>query len=155
VAVAGDAAVMLKISSPNRRFIRHYVEMVIAMFAGMIVLGIPAEAALRAAGSGSSELMDDAPAILLLEMAVIMTIPMVAWMRRMGHGWQPSSEMAASMFLPTFLVIGMMAAGAADAGTAMTLEHVLMLPAMLVAMLLCREEYSCDHRHHAHAAATA
>jgi hypothetical protein len=31
----------------------------------------------------------------------------------------------------------------------MGLEHVIMLPAMLVAMLLRREEYSCDHRHHA------
>lgn len=35
---------MLTISHPNRRFIRHYVEMVVAMVAGMIVLGIPAEA---------------------------------------------------------------------------------------------------------------
>jgi hypothetical protein len=93
--------------------------------------------------------------VLLLGMASIMTIPMVAWMRRMGHGWQPCNEMAASMFLPTFVVIGMMAAGAIGFGMAMTLEHVLMLPAMLVAMLLRREEYSCDHRHHAHVAATA
>jgi hypothetical protein len=146
---------MLKISSPTLRFIRHYAEMVIAMFAGMIVLGIPGEAALRAAGYSSSELQADAPAVALLAMAFIMTGPMVAWMRRMGHGWQPCNEMAASMFLPTFLVIGLMAAGAADFGMAMALEHVIMLPAMLVAMLLRREEYSCDHRHHAHAAATA
>ena len=146
---------MLKISSPTRRFIRHYVEMVIAMFAGMIVLGLPGEAALRAVGYSSAELQADAPAAALFAMAVIMTIPMVAWMRRMGHGWRPCNEMAASMFLPTFLVIGLMAAGAADFATAMALEHVIMLPAMLVAMLLRREEYSCDHRHHAHAVATA
>ena len=141
---------MLKISSPTRRFIRHYIEMVIAMFAGMIVLGIPGEAALRAVGYSSSELQADAPAVALLAMAVIMTVPMVAWMRRMGHGWRPCNEMAASMFLPTFLVIGMMAAGAADFATAMGLEHAIMLPAMLVAMLLRREEYSCDHSHHLH-----
>src|SRR3954447_700532 len=144
----GHAGGMLNISHQNRRFIRHYLEMVIAMFAGMVVLGIPGEAALRAIGDSSSELQADAPAVALLVMAFIMTVPMVAWMRRMGHGWQPCNEMAASMFLPTFLVIGLMAAGAADFGTAMGLEHLLMLPAMLVAMLLRREEYSCDHRHH-------
>jgi hypothetical protein len=132
----------------NLHFIRHYVEMVIAMFAGMIVLGIPGEAALRAVGTSTAELRVDAPAVVLLGMATTMTIPMVAWMRRMGHGWQPCHEMAASMYLPTLAVIAMMAAGAASFGTAMTLEHVLMLPAMLVAMLLRREEYSCDHRHH-------
>ena len=139
---------MLNISPRNRRFLRHYVEMVIAMFAGMIVLGIPAEAGLRAMGTSTSALHHDAPAALLLGMAVIMTVPMVAWMRRMGHGWQPCNEMAASMFLPTFIVIAMMAVGVMDFGTAMSLEHVLMLPAMLVAMLLRREEYSCDHRNH-------
>jgi hypothetical protein len=153
--VVSEAAAMLKISSPTRRFIRHYVEMIIAMFLGMIVLGVPAEAALRALGTSTAELEVDAPAVVLLIMAVNMTIPMVAWMRRMGHGWQPCNEMAASMFLPTFLVIGMMAAGAADYVSAMMLEHVLMLPAMLIVMLLRREEYSCDHRHHAHVPATA
>ena len=142
---------MFTLTHENRRFIRHYIEMVVAMLAGMIVLGIPGEAALRAVGTSSSELRVDAPAVALLGMATIMTIPMVAWMRRMGHGWQPCNEMAASMFLPTFAVIAMMAAGAASFGTAMMLEHVLMLPAMLLAMLLRREEYSCGHGYgHAH-----
>ena len=150
----GDAGGMLNITPQNRRFIRHYLEMVIAMFAGMIVLGIPGEAALRAVGYGSSELQADAPAVALLAMATIMTVPMVAWMRRMGHGRQPCNEMAASMYLPTFLVIALMGAGAVDFTGAMGLEHVLMLPAMLVAMLLRREEYSCDHSHHAHTATT-
>jgi hypothetical protein len=145
---------MFTITPENRRFIRHYIEMVVVMFAGMFILGIPSEAGLRALGSSSSELMDDAPALMLLGMAVNMTVPMVAWMRRMGHGWRPCNEMAASMFLPTFLAIGLMEAGTVGSGAAMTLEHVIMLPAMLVAMLLRREEYSCDHRHHAaHAAA--
>jgi hypothetical protein len=29
----------------------------------------------------------------------------------------------------------------------MLVEHAVMLPAMLVAMLLRRDEYSCDHAH--------
>jgi hypothetical protein len=33
------------------------------MFAGLIVLGIPGEAALKAIGSGTSQLRDDAPSV--------------------------------------------------------------------------------------------
>ena len=95
-------------SHATRQFIRHYVEMVVAMFGGMLVLGIPAELGLRAIGTSSSQLQIDAPAVALLGMAVIMTVPMVAWMRHRGHGWQPSNEMAASMFLPTFGVIALL-----------------------------------------------
>ena len=94
-------------------FIRHYVEMVAVMFAGMIVLGLPGEAALQALGSGTSELTHDAPAIVFLGMAATMTIPMVAWMRFRGHRWQPTLEMAASMVVPTLVAIALLAAGAA------------------------------------------
>ena len=133
----------------TRQFIRHYLEMVVAMFAGMLVLGVPAELVLRALGTGSSELQADAPAVVLLGMAVIMTVPMVAWMRHRGHAWRPCNEMVASMFLPTFGVIALMWSGAVeDFGTLMMLEHVVMLPSMLVAMLLRRDEYSCGHAHH-------
>ena len=60
-----------------------------------------------------------------------------------GHGWQPSAEMAASMLIPTFGVIALLWAGlVTDIATLLTFEHVVMLPSMLVAMLLRREEYS-------------
>lgn len=135
-------------TSPNGHFVRHYAEMVIAMLLGMLLLGLPAEGALVAFGSSTSELQREAPALALLGMAVVMTVPMVAWMRHRGHGWRPSAEMAASMFLPTFAVIALMAGGALDFWAAMGIEHVVMLPSMLVAMLLRREEYS-GHAHHA------
>ncbi|HEU4657700.1 MAG TPA: hypothetical protein VFR97_09255 [Capillimicrobium sp.] len=135
-----------------RRFALHYVEMVIAMFAGMVVLGVPAEGLLRLLGTSSGELHDSAPAVALLGMAVIMTVPMVAWMRRRhGHSWAACNEMAASMFLPTFAAIGLMWAGVLDVGAAMTIEHLAMLPSMLVAMLLRVDEYACAHGAHAHA----
>ena len=85
----------------TRHFIRHYVEMVIAMFAGMAVLGIPAGALLERSGTTMTELRADAPALALLGMATTMTVPMVGWMRFRGHGWAASNEMAASMYLPT------------------------------------------------------
>ena len=137
---------MLK--TPTATFIRHYIEMVVVMFAGMIVLGLPGEAALKALGSGTSELREDAPAVVFLGMAATMTIPMVAWMRYRGHGWGASNEMAASMFIPTFAAIGLLAAGVVtDIGVLMTIEHVAMLPAMLVAMLLRVDEYAGGHQH--------
>jgi hypothetical protein len=136
-------------------FIRHYIEMVLAMLLGMVVLGIPAEGALRAIGAGTSELMTDAPAVALLGMAVTMTVPMVAWMRYRGHSWRPCIEMSASMFLPTFAAIALLAAGLTDSGGAMMLEHVVMFPSMLVAMLLRRDEYSGHHAHVPQAGATA
>jgi hypothetical protein len=126
-----------------RHFIRHYIEMVVAMFLGMAVLGLPVDAALPALGTSSGELYDDAPAVMLLEMAFIMTVPMVAWMRYRGHGWQPSMEMAASMFIPTFGVIALLWGGLVEpSGTLLAIEHAAMFPSMLVAMLLRRDEYS-------------
>jgi hypothetical protein len=134
-------------------FTRHYIEMVVAMVLGMIVLGLPGEALLRAFGTGTDQLQHDAPALALLAMAVIMTVPMVAWMRYRGHAWRPCHEMAASMFLPTFAVIALMATGlVTDFMTLMTLEHIVMLPSMLLAMLLRFDEYGGSHAHHvAHA----
>jgi hypothetical protein len=126
-----------------RHFVRHYVEMVVAMFAGMGVLGLPAGWALSAMGTSWSALHHDAPALMLLLMAVTMTVPMVGWMRYRGHGWQPGAEMSASMLLPTFAVLGLLWSGLlVDIGALLVIEHVAMLLSMLAAMLLRREEYS-------------
>jgi uncharacterized membrane protein len=140
---------MLNLTSPTRRFIRHYAEMLVAMFGGMLVLGLPAEMALRAAGTSTSDLQVDAPAVVLLGMAVSMTVPMVAWMRHLGHGWQPCNEMAAAMFIPTFGAIALMSGGLVeDFGTLMAIEHIAMPPSMLLAMLLRRDEYTHGHGRH-------
>ena len=58
------------------------------------------------------------------------------------------------MLLPTFAAIGLLWAGTLELGAAMTLEHVAMLPSMLVAMLLRRDEYTGGHAAHT-AAVTA
>jgi hypothetical protein len=134
-------------SAATKRFVRHYIEMVAAMFLGMAVLGLPTGWALGALGSSWSDLHAHAPAAMLLVMAVIMTVPMVGWMAYRGHGRRANAEMAASMFLPTFGVIGLLGAGlVTDPMALMTVEHVAMLPSMLAAMLLRRDEYSA-HSH--------
>jgi hypothetical protein len=141
-------------ATSTRHFIRHYVEMLVAMFLGMAALGTPALLALGAAGVSSAELRSDAPAALLLGMGVTMTVPMVAWMRYRGHGWPASNEMAASMLIPTAGVIGLLGAGIVDdVGALLMFEHVVMLPSMLVAMLLRREEYSHGNHGERHAEA--
>jgi hypothetical protein len=137
-----------RLSASVRPFVRHYVEMVVAMFAGMVLLGVPAGWALTAFGTSSSELTDNAPALMLLGMAVTMTAPMVAWMRYRGHGWRANTEMAASMVLPTFAAIVMLAVGVmTDIDTLLVVEHVAMLLGMLGAMLLRLDEYTHHHGH--------
>jgi hypothetical protein len=132
----------------TRTFIRHYVEMVVVMFVGMAIVWMPAKPILSALGTSSADL-HDAPAAYLLAMATSMSVPMVAWMRYRGHGWQPSLEMAASMYLPTLLATVLLAIGlVTDLGSLMLIQHNVMLPAMLVAMLLRREEYSRPHAAH-------
>ena len=118
---------------PTGHFVRHYVEMLIAMFAGMLVLWMPLVALGR----------PEATEVELLGMALTMTVPMVAWMRYRGHGWAPAWEMTAAMFLPSFAAIGLLWAEVIDDGHApMMIQHVAMFPAMLVAMLLRRSEYT-------------
>jgi hypothetical protein len=140
-----------KISPSTRHFIPHYVEMLVAMFLGMVVFALPADAAPLALGTSSGEVSEDAPALMLLWMAFAMTVPMVAWMRYRGHAWQPSMDMAASMFIPTFAVLSLLAIGLVeDSASLLAIEHAVMLPAMLIAMLLRRDEYSAGHRHAVH-----
>ena len=143
-------------SSSVRNFIRHYLEMVAAMLLGMVALGVPALLALGTFGVSRSELYDDAPTLALLGMAVAMTVPMVAWMRHRGHGWAPCADMTAAMFLPTLAVLVPLWAGLTDDVHAlMMVEHIAMGPAMLVAMLLRRDEYTGAHDGHAMRSARA
>jgi hypothetical protein len=129
--------------SPSvRHFIRHYIEMVVVMLGGMVVLGLPAEAGLKAIGSSTSELRVDAPAVVFLGMAATMTLPMVAWMRHRGHAWRPVLEMSATMIVPTFVAIGLLRADVLGFHALMGLEHTAMFAGMFVAMLLRRSEYT-------------
>jgi len=138
------------VSASTKHFARHYLEMVIAMFLGMAVLGLPAGWLLGAVGSSWSDLHAHAPALMLLLMAVTMTVPMVGWMAYRGHGARANAEMSASMFVPTFAVIGLLGVElVTDIGTLLVIEHVAMLAGMLVAMLLRASEYTGHHAHRA------
>jgi hypothetical protein len=127
------------------RFVRHYLEMVAAMLAGMAAL------------AASRQVVDlpDGTAVELVEMALWMTVPMVTWMRFRGHAWRVCNEMAAAMLLPAASALALLGTGAVgDAHLLVMLEHSVMFPAMLVAMLLRRDEYTGHHQHHGAPAAT-
>lgn len=118
-----------------RPLLRHYVEMVVAMFAGMLVLG-----GLRTA-LGWDVSFTDRPGTAYLLMAVDMSVAMAAWMRFRGHDWAPTLEMCAAMFVP-FALLPAVRAGAIGAMTFMTLAHVVMLVAMLAVLLRRRDDYA-------------
>jgi hypothetical protein len=118
-----------------RPLARHYVEMVVAMFAGMLVLG-----GLRAV-LGLTTSFEDQPGTSYLLMAIDMSVGMAVWMRYRGHGWAGTLEMCAAMFVP-LLLVPLVWAGAMAAMTFMGVAHVVMLVAMLAVLLRRRAEYS-------------
>ncbi len=126
----------------RRRFLRHFVEMLIAMFAGMIALGGLTELAFAAAGSS----LTDAPAsVRVLLMGFDMTVPMVAWMSYRGHPRPHNIEMAGSMIVPTLAAAALAAAELLSAAGALAVQHAAMIPAMLAVMLWRYEHYSQVH----------
>jgi hypothetical protein len=134
--------------SERQNLVRHFVEMVLAMLAGMAVLGMVAGGI--CAALGHSGFLSDHAGIRAWVMALNMTIGMAVWMRYRGHSSAAIGEMGAAMFVPVVLLIGPYLAGAISAAVLLVGMHVLMLPAMVVAMLHRRDEYAHDHRDHRH-----
>jgi hypothetical protein len=124
-------------------FLRHYLEMVVAMLVGMIALGPVVGWLLSAAGLAYSHAQR--PDLAALEMTVTMSAGMVAWMRFRGHGWPGTLEMTAAMFVPAVVLIPLLWLGAIPAGSVLMVMHVAMLPLMLAAMLRRRDEYAVAH----------
>ncbi|ROO86555.1 hypothetical protein EDD29_4128 [Actinocorallia herbida] len=123
------------------RFALHYLEMVLAMFAGMLLLGM-----LRSALGvlDFSYERDPEPAYLL--MAFDMSVGMAAWMRFRGHGWPATLEMCAAMFLPAVPLFPLLWLDVIDGEGLMVAAHVAMFLLMLAAMLRRLDEYT--HAHH-------
>jgi hypothetical protein len=116
-----------------RHIVTHYLQMVVAMVVGMVTLGPVWNAAwpgLSGHVAGES-----------LVMATDMAIGMGAWMRFRGHSWSAIAVMSAAMYLPFLVLLVPYWVGAITGGTLMGAGHVLMLPAMALAMLWRRSEY--------------
>jgi hypothetical protein len=121
-----------------RRFLRHYLEMVAAMLVGMVVLGAALRGVLALAGLRYPTQYAE---LVALEMAVTMSVGMVAWMRHRGHRWASTLEMAGAMFAPAVVLVPLLWLGAIAGDALLVLEHLAMLPLMFLVMLRRRAEY--------------
>lgn len=116
----------------NRQFWRHYLQMLAAMVVAMMILEPLRMVVVDALGwSGAFDRVEP----LALAMAAEMSVGMVAWMRFRGHGWQPTLEMCAAMFVPFLVLFVPYWAGVLGADAVMVGGHVLMLPAMALVLL--------------------
>ena len=125
-------------TSRRWHFLRHYLEMVVAMFVGMGVLGGAVRGILALAGS---EFPAQYPELTSLEMALTMSIGMVVWMRYRGHGWASTLEMAGVMFVPSIVLFPLLWLGLIGGESLLMIEHIAMLPLMYLVMLRRRGEY--------------
>src|SRR6266542_3730524 len=90
----------------------------------------------------SSDVCSSDLELFALGMASSMTVPMVAWMRRRGHGWRNSVEMSAAMVVPALALILCYRLDAVAAGSICPLACATMIPAMVVAMLYRLDDYT-------------
>jgi hypothetical protein len=125
------------------RFVLHFVEMCVAMLVGMgVFMAVPG-------------VMQWPTMLHQLGMAVAMTVPMVAWMKLRGHGWQHGIEMSLGMLLPWVAVLALIGVGMADVLPWLTMaEGPAMLLGMLAVMLLRPSHYAAGHHHRTHGTAT-
>lgn len=134
-------------TSPVRRlvwnFLRHLLEMLLAMVVGMALLG--GLVSLLAEALGQSDRYAGGSWHALV-MTVNMTAGMGVWMRYRRHHPRHIAEMAAAMIVPLAVLIAPFWAGLITRGTLMGGLHLLMVPAMVGAMLYRRDVY-CYHHH--------
>lgn len=119
----------------KRAFVVHYLQMLAAMIAGMVVLG------------PLSMLLGDSarPEVQALLMATWMTAGMAAWMAWRRHPRPGIVEMGLAMYLAFVVLFPLHWFGQLSADGLILVGHVLMLPAMVIAMLRRREEYLAAH----------
>jgi hypothetical protein len=123
----------------RRALIRHFVEMVLAMLAGMFVLGALVQ--MVCAVLGHPGLFTHHVGLRAPLMAFNMAVGMALWMRHRGHDFAAIGEMTGAMFIPLAVLIGPYLAGLLSPGALLGLEHALMLPCMAAAMLRRRDDY--------------
>jgi hypothetical protein len=141
-AHAGAAGATHRRRSTLRPFTVHYLQMVIAMVAGMVILG-PLESLLLAAVGWETVL--DNSTVRAVTMATNMTVAMAGWMRFRGHSRTAILDMAAAMYLPFVVLLVPLWLGVISDRAFVVAGHVLMLLGMLLAMLVRPDEYTGHH----------
>ncbi|TFC06383.1 hypothetical protein [Cryobacterium mannosilyticum] len=110
------------------RSLLEYLGMVAAMLAGMVILGL-----IRDLVAPGPVLRADVEAII---MASEMVIGMSAWMVARRHAWRGIVVMSAVMYLPFLILAPLFWVGTISGDVLAAGGHLLMLPAMALAMPL-------------------
>jgi hypothetical protein len=97
-------------------------------------------------GSAFADAWRDYVGLAAFAMAFNMTVPMVLWMRYRGHSWERGGEMATAMNLPLPPLLLLYSLDLIPAPAVLGLQMMLMIPAMVLAMLYRKEEYSATHQ---------
>ena len=131
-------------------FIRHFVEMCLAMCIG----GIPLIILFfwGAAQFGRPDLLQTSPEFSVLAVACILSLPMVAWMRIRGMTWRLTAEMSGATIAVGILIVGLGWLGVLSRTSLFEWMKGLACPSMLVPMLLRLEHYTGRMDHSMHAA---
>ena len=132
-------------TTSRRRFVDHYLEMIVVMLVSMMVLSGLFWGVMAMLGHGDLRHFLGVRAFV---MTINMVIGMTIWMRFRRHGWASTLEMDAAMFLPLVLLIGPYWVGMLSGGALMAIEHLLMLPFMWIVMLRRYDEYAQVHQAH-------
>jgi hypothetical protein len=108
------ATARLSLGRQSWNFARHFLEMCLTMCAGgailsLIVFSIPSVI-------GAPNLREQFPELGLILIAILLTLPMAAWMRFRGMEWRPIVEMSAVPIGLAILLIGGVWAGFATDG---------------------------------------
>jgi hypothetical protein len=114
--------------------------MAAAMMLGMVPLGIVLSAL------GRPNLDTQSPEAYALAMTVSMLLPMVAWMRILGHSWERTTEMSAAMSVPVVLLAVGSLIGSLPHTAAIEGMNIVMWVGMLGAMLFRWRDYA-QHCH--------
>jgi hypothetical protein len=143
--------------APPKAFLRrvshlvlHYLEMCLACCVGGVTLGIAFFGG--AALLGHPDLIVQAPYFSTVMLAIILTAPMVAWMRFRRHGWRPSLEMGSATMGLGIVMITLGMIGLVPVSDMFEWVTRLACPIMLVPMLLRVQLYAGSTDHQAHAA---
>jgi flagellar biosynthetic protein FliP len=125
--------------------------MIVVMMLGMCVLGAAWGAFHEAVfGSAFAGAWRDYVVLAAFAMAFNMTVPMMLWMRYRGHSWERGGEMAAAMNLPLLPLLVLYWLDLLPPQAVLGLQMMLMIPAMVLAMLYRKEEYSAPHHRSGH-----
>ena len=138
-------AIITPVRSPVRQrqrrhhpLLRHYLEMVAAMFVAMGVFAVLVSLVLRA--TGTSDVLEHV-AVRAPLMATYMAIGMSLLMRYRKHTWAAVVVMSLAMYVPMLCLLVPCLFGLIPGWAVIGPMHVLMLLAMAVIMRRNRAEY--------------